>query len=416
LSHSFDSPQEFAKLEIPQSGGETDAKKLLPKPQVPGCTRDHLGRQVGSGSGKSLRRPPEHGPQLGQEVQGERPGSICQERGSKRARRANQGTRTASRPEGAGDRSVEKFFRKQDLTAEQKVKLVEDTREEHGLNVSLKAAGLPKSTYYYHQNEKVDYEEKYSHLKPILDEIIDENPDYGRPKIKTELQESCGMTVNHKVIAKLLQIWDIKLARAARSTEPSPVRQALSEASGELNLVEDLSEKDIDIFDVLYTDFTELRYENSNKKAWLILVIGHRSKLIFGWAVGNGPTTEVALRAWKGTRGTFSHYNASLEGTILHQDQDSVFTSNDWIDETLVKDKVQLSYSENGAKGNVYMESFNGHFKCPNKSLFCEAESLEELRVIVENQVNYWNNRRRHASLQNRIPIEYIEEEIQDES
>ncbi|MBS3788762.1 transposase [Candidatus Bipolaricaulota bacterium] len=68
----------------------------------------------------------------------------------------------------------------------------------------------------------MDYEEKYGYLKPKLDEIIDENPDYGRPKIKTEQQESYGLTVNHKVIAKLLQMWDVKLARAARTTEPSP--------------------------------------------------------------------------------------------------------------------------------------------------------------------------------------------------
>jgi len=284
------------------------------------------------------------------------------------------------------------------------------------LNVTLKAAGLPKSTYYYHQNEKVDYEEKYSHLKPKLDEIIDEHPGYGRDKIKTELEENHGLTVNHKVITRLLRLWEIKLARATRSTEPSPVRQALSEAAGDLNLVKPLEEENIGLFDVLYTDFTELRYGNGRVKAWLIPVIGHRSKLIFGWAVGKGPTTEVAFIDWNRTRKTFSRYNANLEGTILHQDQDSVFTSNDWVDETLIEEGVKLSYSENGARGNVYMESFNGHFKCPNRSLFCEAQSLEELRVIVEDRINYWNQRRRHASLKNRIPIDYIEKRLEDEN
>ena len=416
LSRNFDSPQEFAKLEMNHPGGENHAQKLFPKPKIPGSTGDHLKRQISSRSSKSLRRPSEHGEKLGQEVQRERFGSICQERRSKTTRRANQGTRTACRSEGAGDHSVEKFFRKQNLTTEQKVELVENTRKEHGLNVSLRAAELPKSTYYYHQNEKVDYEEKYSHLKPKLDEIIDEHPGYGRDKIKTELEENHGLTVNHKVIAKLLRTWDIKLARAARSTEPSPVRQAINEATGDLNLVKPLEEENIGLFDVLYTDFTEIRYGNGKVKAWLIPVIGHRSKLIFGWAVGKGPTTEVALEAWKRTRETFSYYNASLEGTILHQDQDSVFTSNDWVDQTLIEDDVKLSYSENGARGNVWMESFNGHFKCPNKSLFCEGQNLEELRVIVEDRINYWNNRRRHASLQNRIPIDYIEEEIQDEN
>jgi putative transposase len=180
-------------------------------------------------------------------------------------------------------------------------------------------------------------------------------------------------------------------------------------------LVKDLNEKEIGLFKVLYTDFTEIRYSNGRIKSWLIPVIGHKSKLIFGWAVGKSPTREVALDAWSRTRETFNEFDVSLEDTILHHDQDSVFTSNDWIDQTLREDGVKLSYSENGARGNVWIESFNGHFKCPNRSLFCEAESLDELRVIVENQVNYWNQRRRHASLQNLIPIDYIEARLEDE-
>ena len=302
------------------------------------------------------------------------------------------------------------------MTTEQKVELVEETWSDHGLNVTLKAAGLPKSTWYYHQNEKVDYEEKYSHLKPLLEEIIEEHPGYGRDKIKTELEENYGLRVNHKVLARLLQLWDMRLTRAARSTDKSPVRKVLSEARGELNLVKDLTAAEIDLFDVLYTDFTELRYDGGGKSAWLIPMIGHRSKLIFGWALGKSATTEVGLVAWERTRETFDKFGVSLEGTILHQDQDSVFTSNDWIDQILVEGQVQLSYSENGAEGNVYVESFNGHFKCPNRSLFCEAGGLDELRVIVEDRVDYWNNRRRHASLQNRMPIEYIEERLEDEN
>jgi len=241
------------------------------------------------------------------------------------------------------------------LTTKQKVDLVEKTWPDHGLNITLKVAQLPKSTWYYHQNEKVDYEEKYNYLKPKLDEIIDEHNGYGIPRIKTELEESYGLVVNHKVLRRLLRIWEMKLSRAARSTNPSPVRSAIKEASGDLNLLEDLNEGDIDPFDVLYTDFTELRYENGIRKAWLIPVIGHRSKLIFGWALGKSTTTEVALRAWEATRETYEDYGISLEGTILHQDQDSVFTSNDWVDQILIEDKVKLSYSEDGAKGNVYM-------------------------------------------------------------
>jgi len=105
LSLNFDSPQEFAKLEIPQPGGETHAKEVFPKFKVPSCLGNSLRGQISSGSSQSLRRSPEHGEKLGQKVQGERFGSICQERRGQETRRAHSGTRTACRPEGAGDRS-----------------------------------------------------------------------------------------------------------------------------------------------------------------------------------------------------------------------------------------------------------------------------------------------------------------------
>jgi hypothetical protein len=36
----------------------------------------------------------------------------------------------------------------------------------------------------------------------------------------------------------------------------------------------------------------------------------------------------------------------------------------------LIKHRARISFSENGAKGNTTMESFNDRFKGENKSLF----------------------------------------------
>jgi len=76
---------------------------------------------------------------------------------------------------------------------------------------------------------------------------------------------------------------------------------------------------------------------------------------------------------------------------ILHHDKDSVFIGNRLIDEVLRKHEIQLSYSENGGRGNTEMESFNGHFKCLNLSLFYEAKDLGELRVVIKEGGRYWN-------------------------
>src|SRR6056297_2998456 len=108
-------------------GGENHAEKLFAKPEVPGGLGDSLERQVSRSSGKSLRRSPQYGEKLGEKVQRKWSGSICQKRGSKETGRKHQGTRTARRPEGARNRSAQKFFRQQDLSTEKKAKLVEKT-------------------------------------------------------------------------------------------------------------------------------------------------------------------------------------------------------------------------------------------------------------------------------------------------
>ena len=59
------------------------------------------------------------------------------------------------------------------MTAE-KVQIVEENAQTYGLNVTLDAIGLPKSTWYYWKNQKVDYEEKYAHLRQPLIEVLRE--------------------------------------------------------------------------------------------------------------------------------------------------------------------------------------------------------------------------------------------------
>ena len=56
------------------------------------------------------------------------------------------------------------------------------------------------------------------------------------------------------------------------------------------------------------------------------------------------------------------------------------------------------------------MESFNGHFKCPNLSLFYEAKDLGELRVVIRERVRYWNKKRRHSTLDYKAPLTYLKE------
>jgi len=293
------------------------------------------------------------------------------------------------------------------MTAGPKVALVESVQDTYGLNLVLDIVELPKSTWYYHQKQKVDYEEKYAHLRSILEEIALNHPEYGVPRIMPELRDEYKVAVNHKVVERLLGTWDLSILRSTHRPRPSSVQRAITEAGGLANLVAQMEE--IGLFQVVYTDFTELVYANGYRKAVLMPIIGHTSKMAFGWAVGESDDTPLAMQAWKQAKETFQKLHISFEGMIMHHDRDSVYTSYEWTSQLLLKDRARLSYALRGAKDNPEMESFNGRFKDENHSLLLEAQNLDELIAVVDRRMTYYNTERRHSSIDYLPPATYIE-------
>ena len=214
------------------------------------------------------------------------------------------------------------------MSTEQKVALVEEAQQAYGLNRALAAVGLPKSSWYYHQKQKVAYQDKYADLLPILEEISRKHPEYGVPRIMPELRQVYAIDVNHKVIERLLRIWDLIILRSAHPPKPSSVQQAVAKAGKYANLVAQMDK--IRLFQVVFTDFTELRYADGQRKAYLIPIIGHVSKMVYGWAVGEHADTPLALQAWEQTKATFQKLDITHAGMIMHHDRDSVFTGYAW--------------------------------------------------------------------------------------
>ncbi len=292
------------------------------------------------------------------------------------------------------------------MSTGEKVALVEAGRDTYGLNLALDTVGLPKSTWYYHQKHKVVYEEKYGYLLPVLEEIAREHPEYGVPRIMPELREEYDIAVNHKVVERLLGTWDLAILRNTHRPKPSGVQQAIAEAGEQANLVAQMDE--IGLFQVVYTDFTELMYAGGHRKAILMPIIGHASKMAFGWAVGESGNTVMALQAWERAKKRFRELRIARAEMIVHHDRDSVYTGYEWTSQLLLKDRARLSYALRGAKDNPEMESFNGRFKTEGHSLFLEAQSIDDLAAVVERRIYYYNTERRHSSIGYVPPLTFI--------
>jgi len=238
-------------------------------------------------------------------------------------------------------------------------------------------------------------------------EIARDHPEYGYRRTAVELSEK-GYPTNRKVVARLHNCWGLSLMRTAKRPKKSAVRALLQEAGPLINLVVQLEE--IDDFEVLYTDYTQIRYQRGHGKAQWIPIIDHKSKLVMGHALGESPNTDLALDAWSMVRSSFQKLDLKIEGVIVHTDQDGVFTGHRWLRETVIRDRVRASFSEDGAKGNVYMESFIGRFKEENRSILWEQEDLPSLWEVVKSRTKYYNRERRHSALGYKSPLEYLNE------
>lgn len=271
---------------------------------------------------------------------------------------------------------------------------------------------LAKSTFYANINTKHPedkFESKYQHLKQIIKEIIDKHPAYGYRRIVTELRDNYGVILNHKPLKKLLLLWGLSLKRSIKKPEQSGITKILDYLKDRANLILNIK-KTILPFGLIYTDMTEITYAQG--KLYLAVYLDHKTRKVLGHALSCHADTDLAVKAYNLAKATLKtelrKLRAKLAEIIFHQDQGSVYTSYTYV-EQILKDNFTLSYSRVATPtDNPEMESFWSRFKTENRQLFHEAQTEGELTELVRQQINYYNQKRRHSSLHNISPDNYI--------
>jgi putative transposase len=285
------------------------------------------------------------------------------------------------------------------------VDLVQEHRWEYGLNQCCEALALSKGTWHYRRQKESAVDEEEEVLKETLRSIIVDNPGYGYRRLKPELEARTGKRINHKRLRRLLNEANLGLTRHLPKHRPSEVQRILKDSVGQLDLVNGRS---WDVLEVLSTDFTELRYAGGTRKAWFMAMVDIVGKWAPGWAVGPRRNRDLAHKCWQRTVQSLEAFNAEMKHMIVHQDQDAVYTSYDWLRTLLIDAQAKVSYSEAGAKDNPWVESLWGRLKTEIGSLITEAETLEELRLVMDSHMNYYNSQRRHSSINYQAPLSYL--------
>ena len=283
---------------------------------------------------------------------------------------------------------------------DEKVLLVEGNRHEHGLNACLKALSLSKSTWHNRQHRPSQAEQD-APLKARIVEVIAAHPDYGYRRIREELAATHAEPVNHKQLRRVLRTYELGLRRSLPATKPGAVHGLLTQAGSARDLVKGRSFGPLEAFS---TDLTAIPYAHGGQRAWLMTLLCLESRWAGGWAVGPSRNRALALRALDRLRRQIEAWGFRLDGVVLHHDRDSVYTSHAWLRRVLIEERARVSYAEHGARDNPWIESFWGRFKTENGEVLLAAETLEEVRGIVEQQMRYYNGSRRHSALAYQCP------------
>jgi len=248
-------------------------------------------------------------------------------------------------------------------------------------------AGIPRSTFYY---EPVPESTSNLRIMRAIDERYMQHPEYGSPRMHDWLQDN-GYIVNHKRVARLMQ----KMGLQAITPGPHTSKPCTGHKIYPYLL------RGVAIEHVNQVWSIDITYVPMNKGyMYLVAVIDWYSRYVLSWELSNSMDTDFCVRALQ---------KALCCGIpeIFNTDQGSQFTSSTFTQELIEKD-IAISMDGRGrALDNVFIERLWWTVKYENIYPKDYGNGHALYNGLLK-YLNYYNNERKHSSLDNRTPHEVL--------
>lgn len=192
-----------------------------------------------------------------------------------------------------------------------------------------------------------------------------------------------------------------------------PVRQAnpyrrMAKALRTSNVAKNLVKRQFEAYGprrILLTDITYIPYDG--KFAYLSTILDAYTKQILAWQVSSSLEVDFVLATVRQL--LEKHGDELYPDTLIHSDQGCHYTSHSYQD--LLRDrKLRQSMSRKGnCWDNACQESFFGHMKDEIKDKLKGCHSFEEIRCLLDEQTDYYNQDRYQWKLAKLSPDEFYE-------
>lgn len=231
-------------------------------------------------------------------------------------------------------------------------------------------------------------------LKVEIEKIYEQHPEYGSPRMWLELRDR-GYEINEKRVARLMKEAGLQaITPGPHTSKPHPQHKVYP------YLLRNVEIERVD--QVWSTDITYIRMPKGF--LYLTAIIDWKSRYILSWELSNTLDTSVPIEVLE---------NALKRGVpeIFNTDQGAQFTSPKFT-KPLHDANVEISMDGRGrALDNVYIERFWWTLK--HEDIHPKVyETGPELRQGIEDYITYYNEQRKHSSLDNRTPAEVYYKEV----
>ena len=275
-----------------------------------------------------------------------------------------------------------------------KVRIIDELRQHYSFDQLLQIAQILRSTFYYHL-KALRSPGKYDEVKCRIKEIYDENLGrYGYRRIALALRREGG-ALNHKVVQRLMNV--LRLKAAIRVKRYSSWRGEHGRAADNILQRNFKASRPNEKW---VTDVTE--FAVNGRKLYLSPIIDLFNNEVISYSISERPTMpmidDMLIKA-------FARMDANSR-PVLHSDQGWQYRHR-WYQYQLREFGVLQSMSRKGnCLDNACAECFFGTLKseCFYTRKF---NDVDELKVVLEDYIRYYNTRRISLKFNGLSPVEY---------
>ena len=158
---------------------------------------------------------------------------------------------------------------------------------------------------------------------------------------------------------------------------------------------------------------TDITYINIKGGKWLFLnvIIGLCTREIVSYCVSKSIDTKLAIDTVKKLKMKYCDIN----GCLLHSDQGCTYTSKEFHKFIIENNFIRSMSRKGNCHDNAIVENFFGTFK--SESIYKETLkngmlTYSEMEKVIDEYIEYYNNRRKQERISFKTPLKYRKELI----